>query len=246
MGKTLTFAAAVIAFLAWRFIIGPQMAANDATWDDARPALAAKFTRALGEGMRLDADSEAGRDIVTCMTLKATAFLNTTNCTYAYNESTTSRDRHLATQRACLKSVRYDEHETVWALDCLQEHGPDDWSFYRGIIAAQVEGASAERGMDPKQAAEMGECMGEKLALRLQQTGCKPLNRDATKAAEVLRLDACMEDEAVAKDFRDLREACAPSTTLVPTLPTPAALEAAPTGKTTEKTDAEPGVDPSK
>lgn len=114
---------AVVALAVWKLVI-PAIVISTAGWDDARPELVGKLKSGLPPEARAALGTKTDA-VVGCVADKAIAFLNTTDCKYKYNQTTTSEAEHLKEQDACLEKVEYVKKEEAYAMECMKQHAPE-------------------------------------------------------------------------------------------------------------------------
>ena len=143
---------AVVAVVLWKFVIGPSLAVTaqntmGAGWDDAKPELMAQFSSTFATDWAMFNLSQPDiQQMSDCCATKAVEFLNTTDCSYLYNQNTTTEAEHLKNQETCMAKVKYDEAELKFSLDCMRQHFPEDWKHLRTPLMQGYETSFVENG----------------------------------------------------------------------------------------------------
>lgn len=209
---------AVGIYLLWRFVLGPYvfMGAKNITgsgWDDAKPELSGKVRIALTEFfLPLDLKPPQIDAMVDCTTEKLVEFLNGTDCSYYYVESTTTMEEHLAEQDKCLNAANYDDTEALFVTQCAAQHIPNDWEIWDKQLTESYEEVLKVDVTDAAARKKMVQCMVVATKETLNASACKPLKEGAKKIEELLVTpDTCMtEEEGLEAKLEAASTACAP------------------------------------
>lgn len=206
---------AVGIYLLWRFVLGPYvfMGAKNLTgsgWDDAKPELSGKVRVALTEIFEpMDIDANQLNQVVDCTTDKLVEFLNTTECSYYYVESTTTMEEHLKEQEICLDKAGSEAKEAAFVAECINRHVMNDWQIWNKPLTQSYDELLTATMPDASARKKTVECMVGATRDTLNASGCKPLKADSKSFEDLLVTpDTCMTategleaklDEATAK-----------------------------------------------
>lgn len=197
--------AAGVGLLA-KFVIIPSIAVQAQNsmgvgWNDSKSELVQKFTEALApEFVPLGLTPSELSAITNCCADQAIAFLNTTDCSYQYNQATTSEAQHLKEQEECMQRVSYEQQEAKIALSCFKEHLPNDWKLLKkGLVESFVETA-VDGGMSPLDAQKAGTCFAERAVQIANERKCPLINKDAVEPSDLFNdMSNCIPTEEAEK-----------------------------------------------
>ncbi len=217
MKKGIAAVVVIAGVLLWKFVIGPQVMvsatnAMGAGWDDAKSEIQTEQRAAYAEGFKGVKLSGRTLDaLAACTTDKAIAFLNTTDCSYLYNQATTSEQEHLAAQEKCFNEVGYEAKEMQFTLECTKKHFPNDWSIMEETLTGELAEGFAAEGMDEKASNALATCVVPKLIALMKTRKCALVNPAAQNMEELmLSSEDCFEDIENDEEFKQLFESCGP------------------------------------
>jgi hypothetical protein len=215
MKKLIFGGIAVVAILVWKFVIGPSLAVTASNtagmgWNDAKPELAANFQATFAKDF---ASFELGpaniKTLSDCCAEKAVAFLNTTDCSYLYNQTTTSEAEHTKNQEACLAKVKYTEQEEKIGLACLLQHFPNDWKHLKNFMREAYEASFAQSGMSAADIKKTSQCLADGSVKIANQRKCQVVNKQATNLETLFNnFDTCMKEPGKDAEFEALMASC--------------------------------------
>ncbi|MFH1530392.1 MAG: hypothetical protein ABIK09_06615 [Pseudomonadota bacterium] len=202
-------------FVAARYFLFPELEikarkAAGAGWTEAKPEIKGNISSALSEGF-VDIDLKQGvlDQVATCVTDKVVEFLNSTDCDYYFNESTTTEAEHLAAQEACLKGVGYDAKEMEFTLACAKQHVPKDWNIMRPLLSREMDVALQGQILDAAKRKGAVDCVVGKTVELLGKTECAPLNQAAETAEQLFTpADECFENAGIKAEAEEAIGAC--------------------------------------
>lgn len=215
MKKAIGIVVAVAAVLLWKFVIGPsiQVTASNVTghgWDDAEAELQGKIQGVLQQSLSVfELPNNVTQKMAKCTTAKAIEFLNATDCSYLYNETTTSEEKHLAGQEECLKRAGYESKEEQFTFECMKEHFPNDWKYMKKTLEDSFVSSFSQEGVEKPEAITMSACITGKSIELLNARKCALVNKAAAKPEELISsMDGCIKDPDNDKDFQAIIEEC--------------------------------------
>jgi hypothetical protein len=218
MKKGIGIAIAIVAGLLWQFVIGPQMEVStknalDSGWDDAKAEVAQQQKAAYAESLKGIGLSDAVLDALAgCTADKAIAFLNTTDCSYLYNQTTTSEEEHLAEQEKCMDKVGYSAKEEQFSFECMKANIPNDWNIMSAQLKESLAAGFVAEGLDAAIAGPYAECAVPKMVALMKKRECPLINKTAEKPEDLmLSSDDCFKDMDTDKEFAEIFTGCAPT-----------------------------------
>lgn len=184
--------AAKVWLMPWLSIRAEQAAGTG--WDDAHAELLTTYQEAMESWENLDLGADTKLKISQCITDKAITFLNTTDCRYKYNQTTTSMAEHLTEQEKCMETVKFEEKEFELTMECAKEHIPSDWKQLQRKLAEEFTAAFKDK-LPAAQTKTVGACVADKAVQFAGVKGCDLVNREATTADDQINsLDTCLGD----------------------------------------------------
>jgi hypothetical protein len=199
----------------WKFVIGPSVAVTAQNslgtgWNDAKPDLSAQFSSAFSTDWAMfNLDTAKIQELSNCCADKAVAFLNSIDCSYLYNQATTSETEHLKKQEACMTKVKYDEAETKFSIDCLREHFPNDWQHLKPPLNQGYEASFIENGVSVADAKKLAVCIAEGCVTLANDRKCPVVNKSATIYENLVNdIDTCIKDPENDPEFQKILKDC--------------------------------------
>ena len=205
----------VAAVILWKFVIGPSLAVTAQNsmgtgWDDAKPELMAQFSSTFATDWAMfDLGPTKIQELADCCAAKAVEFLNTTDCSYLYNQATTSEAEHLKNQEACMAKIKYEEEEMKFSLECLRNGFPEDWKHLKTPLKQGYESSFTENGVPAADAQKMATCIAEGSVKIANERKCPVVNKQATNFEELVNsIDTCIKDPDNDAVFQELLKSC--------------------------------------
>ena len=199
----------------WKFVIGPSLAVTaqnslGAGWDDAKGDLMSQFSSTFANDWAMFNLGPAKiQELSDCCATKAVAFLNTTDCSYLYNQATTSEAEHLKNQEACMAKAKYEEEELKFSLECMRDHFPEDWKHLRTPLVQGYESSFTANGVSAADAKKMAECIADGSVTLANNRKCPVVNKQAKTFEELVNsIDTCVKDPDNDPDFQAILKSC--------------------------------------
>ena len=196
----------IIAAARYWIIPELQMKSKGMGWQDAKTELQAKIQPQMSflqSGFGLDAAT--ANKVTTCVVDDTVAWLNSTECSYYYNEGKTTREEHLKVQEECLQKADFEGKVASIKTKCCLKNMPNTWSGYSKVFEKPLGKLLAGEAATPKQQA----CVAQKAFEVLDGSECKPLNPDAKDISELATpIEKCLEDPEISKKVADMADQC--------------------------------------
>lgn len=178
-------------------------------WDDARPELLAKNKASVAENLALfDIDDSVKQELAECVTDRTIEFLNTTDCTYRYNPSTTNEQEHLREQEACFERAGVRQKEEEFDIQCSRQVFPNDWSIIRPVLHRDFTSGFVAQGTEKAAAERSATCVSSKAIELLGASDCPLINLDPTQKL-MNTVDDCLQRPELAPRFEAAVASCA-------------------------------------
>jgi len=216
--KVIAGIAGVVILVALKFIVPSlQVEATNATgagWDDAKAEMNTTFMGVLTQEYSAFALPPATLTTISnCITDRAVAYLNTTDCSYLYNPNTTSESEHLAQQEACMVKVEYEQKEADFTIQCTKENFPEDWKHMQTLLGESFTAVFVAQGVPEATAKTASACVAQKAVALINQRKCPLVNKAATKGEEMFyTIDDCIKDPENDAEFQAIWTTCTPAT----------------------------------
>jgi hypothetical protein len=215
MKKYILGAVGIAVVVLWKFVVGPSLAVTaqntlGAGWDDAKPELMAQFSSTFATDWSMfELGQPKIQELADCCATKAVAFLNTTDCSYLYNQTTTTEEEHLKNQEVCMAKVKYDEEEMKFSLECLREHFPEDWKHLKAPLIQGYESSFTSNGVPAAEAKKMATCITDGSVTLANNRKCPVVNKQATTFEDLVNsIDTCIKDPDNDVDFQNVLKSC--------------------------------------
>jgi|SRR5450432_414619 hypothetical protein len=128
-------------------------------------------------------------DLLDCEVSEYIKWVNTTDCSYLYDKTTKSLEKHLEEQTACLNRVGSATRLGEIDLACSKHYLPNDWSIYSDVFAMSFAKRFDRQRANSPIAQRVGACAGAQYVTQLNQTGCPPMNLEASTKEALFATD---------------------------------------------------------
>ena len=174
------------------------MITRSTEWDAARASLTRKIRAALEANTKLlHIPEPAFEALLDCEVTSYIQWLNTTDCSYLYDEATTTVEWHLKEQNACLERAGVKTRWKEIDLECTKLKVPNEWSIYEDMFAKTFAASVDWQHPNSPAAQKVGACAADQYVAELNRLGCAPMNVEAPTREAMLSKDCIHKNRPI-------------------------------------------------
>ena len=167
-------------------------------WNAARVDLTSQIRADLEANTKsIHVPEPAFKALLDCEVTSYIRWLNRTDCSYLFDQATTTLEWHLKDQKACLERADAATRLKEIDLQCTKLKLPNEWSIFAGMFAQTFAETVDPRHPNSPAAQKVGACAADRYVTELNHLGCKPMDVEASTREAIFATECIQENRPV-------------------------------------------------